>query len=61
MQNNPENTIELLLDFLQKREDSETTLCYQNIQQVSEKIEPALVQKFYSIPGWFGRLIILLK
>jgi len=48
MQNKSENPIDLLLNFLQKREITESEQYYQQIRQNSEKFIPAIVQKVYS-------------
>ena len=49
MQNKPENPVDWLLNFLQKREITDSKDYYQQIEKNLKNIEPALVQQFYSI------------
>ena len=49
MQNNPQNPIELLFDFLKKREITESDQDCQKVEQNPEILANALIQQFYSI------------
>lgn len=48
-QNNPENSIDLLLDFLNKRDGLYAEKYNGQIKQNPERLTHVLVQKFYSI------------